>query len=87
MLRWGMEMILHTVKIGFFNMFVEQRNGLGAEPTLLLLLWETILVQKEVVAVTSFVEFHLFLLLNLKLFVIEFENVIRKVFVDLHVGL
>ena len=87
MLRWGMEMILHTIKIRFFNMFVEQRNGLGAEPTLLLGLWETIVVQEEVVAVTSFIEFHLLLILNLKLFVIEFECVIRKVFVDLHVSL
>jgi len=74
MLRWGMEMVLHTVKAGFVNMVVEQRNGLGFKPTLLVSLGKIIVVHLEVESIGFLVELHRFLSINF--FVVESEFIV-----------
>ena len=86
MFWWGVEMILHSIKICFRDMLIEERNCFGAEPTLLLGFWETMLVELEVVAVCWFVEFHGIVLIYLDFFVIELEYVISEISFDLNLG-
>jgi len=79
MLRWGMEMVLHTIKAGFVNMVVEQRNGLGLKPTLLVSLGKIIVVHLEVESIGFLVELHRFLSIDFlvvesKFIVLEFRN-------------
>jgi hypothetical protein len=74
MLRWGMEMVLHTVKAAFVNMVVEQRNGLGLKPTLLVSLGKIIVVHLEVEGIGFLVELHLFL--RVHFLVVESEFIV-----------
>ena len=83
MLRWGMEMILHSVELGFLDVLIEQADGLGLEPTLLLLFWQIVVVKSVVEGVTSFVELEGLILGYFHLFVVELEGVILEIFFDL----
>ena len=83
MLRWGMEMILHSVELGFLDVLIEQADGLGLEPTLLLLFWQIVVVKSVVEGVASLVELEGLILGDFHLFVVELEGVILEIFFDL----
>jgi len=84
MFRWGVEMILHTEKWRFLNMFIEQRHSFGLEPTLLILLWEIVVVHFEVESVSFLIEFDW--LLCVDLLIIKSELIIFELW-DLKVGI
>lgn len=77
-----MEMILHTVKSSLTDVLIEQLNGFGGQPTLLLLLWEIVVVQLEVVAVSSLIELDRLISVDTNFLVIESENIISEIILD-----
>jgi len=77
-----MEMILHTVKSSLTDVLIEQLNGFGGQPTLLLLLWEIVVVQLEVVAVSSLIELDRLISVDTNFLVIESENIISEISLD-----
>ena len=78
-------MILHTEELGFFDMFVKERDGVSLEETLFLGLVGMLGVQLVVEGISLFVELKSFLWVDL--FVVELEYVILESGMNVYVCL
>ena len=80
-LRWRMEMILHTVEFAFFDMRIEKSDGVSLKVTLFLLIFGSASVKRVVESITLFVELNG--LLRIDLLVVEFESSVSESDVDI----